>query len=744
MIKLNKYDINYKKSIHSWDEALPIGNGKLGCLIYGDGPLHFSIDRVDLWDKRVNPVSQEEGFNFKNLVKLVKSGKDEDWKEYQRLFDDIYDYTPYPTKITAGRIELDFGIKTQNISSKVSLSNATATVLIDDGKVARIEAFMSATRFVGVARICGKYNASLYIPKYISGDNQGNWHNGSGIGVIDSDGCLHYPKAEMINDGEYLYYKQNTLTDYSYGAVVLRKDYGDYSELYFTVATNTDDQDYIEFAKKELSLVASCGYENLKAEHIAWWEKYWAKSEISVKDSLIEKVYYRSTYLFASTSRKGFYPMALQGVWTADNDSRPPWHGDYHHNLNTQLCYQSYLKANCLEEGENFIDYLWNLKPQFEKFAKEFYGVKGLVVPTVSTIDGKPFGGWPQYSLSPTNAIWVAQSFDEYYLYTGDKKFLKTRAYPFFKELGDAIYGLLEEKNCKLYLPLSSSSEMFQNTREAYMEPNTNYDLSLLIYLYKTLKKYCELLGKNGERYDVILSKLDDIEIIDNVVALSKGRKQFRSHRMHSHLMCMYPLHLLNFDTEENKRIYNATLFSMGELGSGKWVGYSFPCFAQICAMAKKGNMAYGYNLQFAHGFVADNGFHLNGCFRQYGYSAWDYRPFTLEANFAYCNAILEMLLQEHQGYIEVFPAVPTDWFNHEISFKKLRSYNGVLVSASKKESNVTSFSLYSKKTVTVKVMNNFGFDTLSFSNGQTIYCKQGETFVLTFKGNIKLIYGNR
>ena len=155
MIKLNKYDINYKKSIHSWDEALPIGNGKLGCLIYGDGPLHFSIDRVDLWDKRVNPVSQEEGFNFKNLVKLVKSGKYEDWKEYQRLFDDIYDYTPYPTKITAGRIELDFGVKTQNISSKVSLSNATATVLIDDGKVARIEAFMRATRFVGVARIHG-------------------------------------------------------------------------------------------------------------------------------------------------------------------------------------------------------------------------------------------------------------------------------------------------------------------------------------------------------------------------------------------------------------------------------------------------------------------------------------------------------------------------------------------------------------------------------------------------------------
>ena len=334
----------------------------------------------------------------------------------------------------------------------------------------------------------------------------------------------------------------------------------------------------------------------------------------------------------------------------------------------------------------------------------------------------------------------MAQSFDEYYLYTGDKKFLREKAYPFFKGIGEAIYGLLEEKNGKLYLPLSSSSEMFGNSKEAYMEPNTNYDLSLMIYLYKTLKKYCEILGKSGDKYQEILSKLDEIEIIDNVIALSKGRKQFRSHRMFSHLMCMYPLHLINYDTEENKKIYDATLFSMGELGSGKWVGYSFPCFAQFLAMAKRGNTAYGYNLQFAHGFVADNGFHLNGCFRRYGYSAWEYRPFTLEANFAYCNAILEMLLQEHQGYVEVFPAVPTDWQNKEISFKRLRSYNGVLVSASKKDTEVTSFRLYSKKKVTVKVMNNFGKEILLFSNGQKIECKSGETFELNFKGNIKLL----
>ena len=70
--------------------------------------------------------------------------------------------------------------------------------------------------------------------------------------------------------------------------------------------------------------------------------------------------------------------MPLQGVWTADNDCLPPWKGDYHHDTNTELSYQSYLKANRVEEGEAFIEYLWKLKPTYERFAKEFFGVKGI------------------------------------------------------------------------------------------------------------------------------------------------------------------------------------------------------------------------------------------------------------------------------------------------------------------------------------------------------------------------------
>jgi len=744
-MNLRKYDIVYDKAIERWDEALPLGNGKLGCLMYGKGPLRMAIDRVELWDTRPNPATLEKGFTYANLIKLFKSGDEADFKEYRRLFDDVYSEFAYPTKLTAGRMELDFGVETEEISSRVDIQQAIANVQIEGGRVANIEAFMSATHFVGVAKIYGNYELDLHIPEYVSGDENGECDNRSGIGEREKDGCLHYPHAKVKKEktygGEFVYYEQETRTDFRYGVVVFKKQLKNYSELYFTIATNKAGEDFIQSAKKELKGASLIGYEILKAEHVAWWKKYWQKSEISVKDHLIEKTYYRSWYLFASCSRKGFYPMPLQGVWTADNDSLPPWKGDYHHDTNTQLSYQAFLKANRMEEGVVFVDYLWSLKEEFTRFAKNFYGVDGLLIPGVSTIDGKAMGGWAQYALSPTMSIWSAQSFDEYYLYTGDKKFLEEKAFPFLAGIGEAIYGLMEEKNGKLYLPLSTSPEIFDDKREAYLEPNSNFDLALLKYLYKTLLSYTEILGKDGSRYEDILNKLDDFALKNGkYLMLDKTHDLEQSHRHFSHLMALYPLHLINYDTEKNKMLYWDCIYRLENYGTGAWVGFSFGMAAQIYAMAQSGNGAYEKLRQFAKAFVAENGFHLNGDFKNYGLSLFHYRPFTLESSFAYCDALQEMFLQEHQGYVHVFPAIPDDWLDRKISFKKLRTYQSVLVSASSEGGRVESFEIFAENETTIKIKNTFGKETLAFSNGQTVVCPQNEIFELSIQGKVKLL----
>ena len=91
-----------------------------------------------------------------------------------------------------------------------------------------------------------------------------------------------------------------------------------------------------------------------------------------------------------------------------------------------------------------FLDFLWRLRPEAARFAKEFYGTDGICLPGVMTIDGKPLGGWPMYSLSPTQQIWLCQSFDLYYQYTGDRRFLAEKAWVYLRETALCITELLQ------------------------------------------------------------------------------------------------------------------------------------------------------------------------------------------------------------------------------------------------------------------------------------------------------------
>lgn len=741
-MNLKNYNMNYDRAISSWDEALPLGNGKMGCLLYGDGPIRLSMDRVDLWDTRPHPTTLEDGFNYKNLVKLSTSGKKEDWAERNRLFEDVYGELPYPSKITAGRIELDFGGKAEKISSGVDIEKAIGTLSFEQGN---LEVFMHATRFIGIAKVYGDFTLNLHIPDYISGKGHNQVQNSSEGGTMAPEKGMCYPQATVVNEGGYTYYRQETMTDFSYGVIVYTVQRDGYKELYFTVETNEDADDFIGMAREKLFVLSQVGYETLLEEHMAWWAAYWKQSEISIGDELLERIYYQSWYLFASCSRKGCYPMPLQGVWTADNDQLPPWKGDYHHDTNTQLTYQSYLKANRLEEGENFLDYLWDLKPQFEKVAKEFYGVDGLLIPGVSTIDGKPMGGWSQYALSPTMSIWTAQSFDEYYLYTGDKEFLRERAFPFLEGVARAISGLLVEREGKLYLPLSTSPEIYDDTREAYLQPNSNFDLALMTYLYTRLVDYCNILGADATEYKAVLSKLDEIAVIDGYISLDRAKRLPETHRHFSHLMCLYPLHLINYDTDEHKKLYHKAIEELELLGMGLWVGFSYAMCAQIYAMAQMGNASYEKLRQFADGFVADNGFHLNGDFKNKGYSTFHYRPFTLESSFGYCDALQEMLLQEHQGYLHVFPAIPDSWKQREISFANLRSYGGVLVSAVAEGGYLQELFLEVTEPMDLRIKNTFaGNEALvSYESAKdvkyTVLAKDGFLGLSLPKGKVKI-----
>lgn len=174
----------------------------------------------------------------------------------------------------------------------------------------------------------------------------------------------------------------------------------------------------------------------------------------------------------------------------------------------------------------------------------------------------------------------------------------------------------------------------------------------------------------------------------------------------------------------------------MEQLGTGWWAGFSFAMSAQIYAMAKRGNSAYERLRQFALGFVADNGFHLNGDFKNFGFSQWHYRPFTLESLFGFADAVHETLLQDHMGFIDLLPAV-SDLLG-KISFKKMRSRNGVMVSCTGENGEVKTAELSSKRAISVKIKNNFGSNRLKVlqnSKETVVDVERGEIFTVDLLG---------
>ena len=404
---------------------------------------------------------------------------------------------------------------------------------------------------------------------------------------------------------------------------------------------------------------------------------------MQLPDETLEQLWYRANYFLAAGSEPGNAPMPLQGVWCADDDRLPPWKGDYHNDLNTQFTYCHYLTANHPEQGKVFLDYLWSLRPQAAKFARAFYGTAGECLPSVMDIDGGALGGWPMYSLSPTNQIWLCQMFYEYYRLTGDKEFLRTRVEPYFTATAACLEELLQEDpDGKLVLPVSSSPEIHDDEAASWLTPNSNYDLALLHYLFQTLVQIEYQLGKSRSHWHTMDAKLAPLSVDAKTgLMLSPDETLQETHRHFSHAMAIEPLCMLRYENPQDRSVIDATVDHLVHLGSGQWVGFSFGWMALLQITRNNGKGALYELHRFAEHFLSPNGFHLNGDYKNSGVCDFHYRPFTLEADFLAAHAVQKMLLRSEKNHIEVLPACPQGWKNEPVAFQNLRAENGLLIS---------------------------------------------------------------
>ena len=545
-MQMDPYKLTIPREIDRWDEGIPLGNGELGALVFGSAKkLTVSLDRGDIWDKSGSPENTP-GFCYANLIKWAKSGNR---KAIYKTFDLPYQ-RPTPTKLPCGRLELivqdDGG--SQDCCFALDLKTAVCTFTNGDFRLA---AFVHAAQGVGMLKTEGApVIIHLVRPKFGKRTKYSAFFErfSRRAAVSNKLKNVKYPapvlKQLLVRDVRVQFFVQ-PLNDGSAFGVAVGERRTAYGQEFAFYAYGTRGETPIENILTEKVVEAlRKGYDALFPSHRAWWRAYNARSEICVPDDYIQSRYNMGNYLLGSASRKGNFPMPLQGLWTAcDDQYLPPWKGDYHHDLNTELTYLSFLKANRLEQGECFLDYLASLTERGRDFARDFYDADGICLPAVMDIDGYALGGWPMYSLSPTNQLWLCQSFERCYAYTGDKEFLRKTAYPFIEQSARCILSLLQEDAEGFYvLPVSSSPEIHDNTQKSFLTPNSNYDQALLLYTFSCLARLADVLGKADDRrlWEATLQKLRPLAVnAAHVLRLSPDEDLRESHRHQSHAMAI-------------------------------------------------------------------------------------------------------------------------------------------------------------------------------------------------------------
>lgn len=708
-----------------WDDGVPLGNGVLGALVWGERNLvRISLDRADLWDERLPETLKRADWTYATMKELVAKG---DAARLHELFDVPYDTVAYPTKLPVGRIELTFPERESARRFELDLERAEARVTFESTTV---RAIAVADRALIVVRVDGSVpDVRLVAP----------------AGVAK----LAYEAASVGSDANAKWYVQKAADGIAYAVVCTRSVDPNGATFAIHVGRALAGGDPLPDARRAATLESSetCA-QLLEREHAAHWRRVWNTSRVDVPDARVQAQYDLARYVYAAGSRldalgRGGAPIPLQGLWTADEGGLPPWKGDYHNDLNTQTTYIAYGPMGLFDEGETFLRYLSELTPTFTRFAREFYGVEGLIVPGVMTLEGRATGGWGQYSLSPTNTAWLAQLFEQHWRVTQDRVFLEQTAYPWCAAAGRAMSALLVANEAgKLRLPLSSSPEIFDNSMRAWMPPNSNYDQALLRYAFEALVDMARSLGKNAEveRWSAVLARLEplDVDATTGSFTFARGVPYAESHRHFSHAMAIHPLGIVDIEASEAERtLIQATLAEIEKHGTDWWTGYSFSWFACLQARAARGEKALEY-LEKYLSFTGRNGFHLNGDQSGRGLSKFTYRPFTLEGNMLAAQAVHEMLLQSWGGVVRVFPAVSARW--SDVRFDGLRAEGGWIVSA-RREGGVTRFvEVHSASGGRLVLRDPFGGAEPESNLGPLT--RDGDDFVITLKAGEKLELG--
>ncbi len=634
--------------IRTWDEGIPLGNGGAGALLWGGADtLNVSLDRADYWHNVDMPSYLAPAFTWANLKDVVQKN---DIARRRREFGDD-EGAGSATKLPGVRLVLKLGpgqtLKRFQLDGGTAA--ATVTVATPEGEKTVLAWFDDGDTLL-----------SMRVPEGVTFTDRTFVKNPS------FEKLGGYPEPVILSTPERVVYRRGRRTG----------------------AANRFDNDF-ETGVRFRDAAAKPDY--------PFWRRFNAASSISIPDPEMQRLYDLVIYLYGAGARAGYPPLALQGLWTADNGQLPPWHGDYHNDLNTEMTYWAAGPAGRIEALEGFAEFFIERLPECRAFCKKLFGdsAEGAVIPPTMGFGAHVIGGWTAYTVLPVHGIWVFDTLCDAWDYDPTPE--KAAKYlAFGRELAAGIEHAWKMVDGVRRLDLSCSPEVGSNGNACFLNPNSSYDRAILTSFYIYLSRLAEACGDKAEaeKWKAYVGTFGPPNAAaDGTIELSAGNLLKGTHRHPSHLLQVFPL--TNVPLEKGVD-FTRSVDQWEKLGTDWWVGFSFPWAGCFEARLGRGDRAFRYLKDFQRAFTSRCGFNLNGDQLKCGLSRATYDPFTLEANFGYARGIQEMLLayDPHANTATLFPALPKEWDGREVSFRNLRVPGGHRISATRSADGKVTHSL--------------------------------------------------